>query len=1217
MRNNTYQIRHNQSINKNNTKTTLKEAKKINFRTIYDLYKSNFINNCELILLEKQNTFLDNFFNKMKLIIKSEYEEDIFEKNKIIYEITKKCENYFISDIYWPMYDTCSNGLQKFKSFQNKNNDFYLTNFLSHCSYEQIALHYCGSKFIKISSKINANIYAICSGCKKCYFNTCVPIYCPFSQKKYYTKITKESEDNLEPATWLEYHCKNPIVNEQMSCIRCGDKFWIRKNKLYCKTCKFEVDPLLILWTCTICKKEFRSRIKKYNPLEYKDIENAIQEAFFNKQIAKPEDFPCKCFKNKDIRNYDFCHKANGLCKGVLYYGTLKNEEILVCSLCNCIFSLNKFYWNCPICGRKFISNNIMTQTKSNLEPITRIKSQRFKKNDISNSVNIQNDEDKILLYLSSKGTPLRDINKYDINYSNILNSYVKKKPDDYYFNNSIRKREDQHNKSYLESKNKRRNLSINLTNKINANNSDNEANFLNDTNSINEKDNKYNTNNNFFFKNNLLRDSKKDIKDRNSKYLTKNSVNDQTSEFFSPLKNEKENDKNYLKIQLTTKASKRYNGISDSRRYASTSTRNYNHNQDNGNTFVNYKNERYNPNTSIKKRKYERYFPNDNISIKNDNTKKSEPKNIQIYIPKKKIDLNKSNIIISSPINQPNRRNKLNSNNSKANLAKSVGIRERYKRINIKNNNINYDKRNLKTMQEDDYKEEERKVNIFSGQMPHISNAKGNNENYYKEIKSSSQCKIDKEKYKNANLKMGNFKNNLKYDKNDSSSMNKKPKNENYSKNNHKYNKRYIGNIYNPNQAYITINTTSSNIYNRTSINFNNKDKTGTNKSNGGDNISENNVTINDENNSDKMNNNIKKANEKNFHSVRREKRYIIDKSDVKDEKDFDDRKSFKGAKINNNNIINSFKNGGKPLKENENQKKYKNINVDEKHDENNELKEFNFNDYKIITQLGQGTFGKIYLVQDKNNELFSMKKIILSEELDVKSVINEYRMCQKLRHSNVVKILGIYNNKLDLTTYVVYVLMEVGLTDWEKEIRSYNDKSLEYTEQELIQIIKQLSSVLSFLQRNNISHRDIKPQNILVFKNGIYKVADFGEAKQIDNIAKNLINFSLRGTELYMSPLLFNGLRTGQIDIKHNLFKSDVYSLGLCVLYAAVRNNKPLYEIRKYVDMTEVKKFLNKLLKGKYSQKFLSLLISMLEIHEKNRPDFIELEKTMNNWI
>ena len=144
---------------------------------------------------------------------------------------------------------------------------------------------------------------------------------------------------------------------------------------------------------------------------------------------------------------------------------------------------------------------------------------QMFKKNDVNNSVNIPDNQDKILQYLSSKGTPLRDINKYDINYSKILNSYVKKKPYDYYFNNSIRKREEQHNKSYLESKNKRRNLSINLTNKINACNSDNETNFLNDTNSINEKDNKYNTNSNFYFRNNLLRESKKDLQDRNSKY--------------------------------------------------------------------------------------------------------------------------------------------------------------------------------------------------------------------------------------------------------------------------------------------------------------------------------------------------------------------------------------------------------------------------------------------------------------------------------------------------------------------------------------------------------------------------------------------------------------------------------------------------------------------------------------------------------------------------
>ena len=136
------------------------------------------------------------------------------------------------------------------------------------------------------------------------------------------------------------------------------------------------------------------------------------------------------------------------------------------------------------------------------------------------------------------------------------------------------------------------------------------------------------------------------------------------------------------------------------------------------------------------------------------------------------------------------------------------------------------------------------------------------------------------------------------------------------------------------------------------------------------------------------------------------------------------------------------------------------------------------------------------------------------------------------------------------------------------------------------------------------------------MVFKNKTYKIADFGEAKQIENISKSLVVNSLRGTELYMSPLLFNGLRTGQVDIKHNMFKSDVYSFGLCILYAACTTNKPLYETRKFVEMNSVKKYINKMLKNKYSQRFIKLLCTMIEIHEKNRPDFIELEEIMRNW-
>ena len=97
-------------------------------------------------------------------------------------------------------------------------------------------------------------------------------------------------------------------------------------------------------------------------------------------------------------------------------------------------------------------------------------------------------------------------------------------------------------------------------------------------------------------------------------------------------------------------------------------------------------------------------------------------------------------------------------------------------------------------------------------------------------------------------------------------------------------------------------------------------------------------------------------------------------------------------------------------------------------------------------------------------------------------------------------------------------------------------------------------------------------------------------------------------------MSPLLFNGLRNGQIDVTHNLIKSDVYSFGLCLLYAATTSNKSLYDIRKFVEMNGLNKYIENTLKNKYIKKFIELIISMLEIHEDKRPDFVELEAIVN---
>jgi serine/threonine protein kinase len=242
-----------------------------------------------------------------------------------------------------------------------------------------------------------------------------------------------------------------------------------------------------------------------------------------------------------------------------------------------------------------------------------------------------------------------------------------------------------------------------------------------------------------------------------------------------------------------------------------------------------------------------------------------------------------------------------------------------------------------------------------------------------------------------------------------------------------------------------------------------------------------------------------------------------------------------------------------------------------------------------------------------------------------------------------NTVKIIGIQTKKLDKLTYVMYILMELADYDWEKEIKRRTKNKLYYNEDELINILKSVIDTFSLLQTKGISHRDVKPQNILCFINKnennknnkfdnnnnkiLYKIADFGEAKtkekkrleeqkSIEELYQNDTNKqTIKGTELYMSPILFKAYRTYPYigNVQYNAFKNDVFSLGLTFLFASTLTFQSLYEIREVYDMEKIKNNVKKYLNGKYSKKFIECILFMIEIDEKKRPDFIE----MDSWI
>ena len=275
---------------------------------------------------------------------------------------------------------------------------------------------------------------------------------------------------------------------------------------------------------------------------------------------------------------------------------------------------------------------------------------------------------------------------------------------------------------------------------------------------------------------------------------------------------------------------------------------------------------------------------------------------------------------------------------------------------------------------------------------------------------------------------------------------------------------------------------------------------------------------------------------------------------------------------------------------------------------------------EYDYLESIGEGSNGSVFLIRDKKtNKEYALKKMVCQAFDEILKIKDKLELIYSLDHENIMKIHKIQYKCLDFTTYAINIVMDRAISDWNKEITQRAKKKNFYTEKELVNIAQQIISSLAYLQKKYIAHRDIKPQNILIFENNIYKIADLGEMK--GNISDIEDQMTIRGSTKFMSPALKDGLKYNQTGVKHNVFKSDVFSLGYCFLYAMSLDMEILEQASEFwggnkdfkkIEI-DIKKYIGK---NKYSDKFIDFVGKMILENESQREDFLGLEKELKNF-
>ncbi|MHC4883596.1 MAG: protein kinase domain-containing protein [Planctomycetota bacterium] len=201
-----------------------------------------------------------------------------------------------------------------------------------------------------------------------------------------------------------------------------------------------------------------------------------------------------------------------------------------------------------------------------------------------------------------------------------------------------------------------------------------------------------------------------------------------------------------------------------------------------------------------------------------------------------------------------------------------------------------------------------------------------------------------------------------------------------------------------------------------------------------------------------------------------------------------------------------------------------------------------------QIEKLLGQGGMGAVYRAHHKALDIPVALKVLPShfakkDSTFVDRFIREARSAAKLKHQNIVGVLNVGQDK-----GVHYIIMDfVDGTSVEQLLRKEGVLPVD----QACEMIDQVCDALELARKNNIVHRDIKPDNIMIDSDGTVKLADLGLAKSVDEDTSVTMSGVAMGTPHYMAPEQAEDARSAD-------HRADLYSLG-CTFYRMLCDTVP----------------------------------------------------------